>query len=101
MAIPLVLQLDFLTAKRIKDRAGNKCENPICQSRQQLCWSHIISRSVKHMRWDEENALCLCWGCEWYYTNHPAEFKVFIDSLRGEGFYEMLERRSHEIPASC
>jgi len=41
--------------------------------------AHIITRARSIIRYDENNALCLCAGHHAYYTNNPYEwFEIFI-----------------------
>lgn len=49
------------------------------------------------MKFDLDNALCLCSNCHFYFTNHPAEFKIFVDEILGEGKYLELKRRSNNV----
>ena len=84
-----------LTAKADK-LAGDACRSRgYCESREwiaehaikkhrcsgRLEWAHIKSRGVKSLRWDEKNCVCLCNICHRYFTQHPDEFKRFIDNL--------------------
>jgi hypothetical protein len=43
---------------------GVECNGP-------LQWAHIIGRANHRLRWNTQNALCLCAGHHVWYTNHP------------------------------
>lgn len=59
--------------------------------------AHIISRTNKRLRYDENNALCLCSGHHRYYTTHAAEwFWHFIpENFIKEFWY--VKRNQNEI----
>ena len=40
--------------------------------------AHIIGRTNKRLRWDIRNALCLCSGHHWWYTNNPEAWREII-----------------------
>jgi len=50
-----------------------------CQSQKNLQCAHIWTRGYKQIRWNPENALCLCQGCHLYFTHHPIEWQDFIE----------------------
>lgn len=57
---------------------------------------HILGTgSHPNIEADENNLVCGCAKCHTYMTNHPAEWKEFVDFLRGEGFYAALKLRSN------
>jgi hypothetical protein len=62
-------------------RAGGCHEanvNPAHECVGGLQCAHIISRSYRSTRWDEENAMGLCAGRHVYYTHRPCEFEDFV-----------------------
>lgn len=56
--------------------------------------AHIVSRSYRSIRWDEDNAMPLCAGAHRYFTARPVEWKRFVDELYGAGTYAGLEARA-------
>ena len=58
-------------------REAGKCFK--CQSTYHLQCAHIISRTYKAIRYNPDNALCLCQKCHFYYTYHYIEWEDFID----------------------
>lgn len=93
--LPRKAYLDQLARCVVK--AVGYCQNPSCNERiseyNYLCWSHIIPRNCLHLRWLPENALCLCFTCERYFTDHPEEQRAFFISIIGEDKYWALKRR--------
>lgn len=79
-------------------RARGHCENPDCKhpGMYALQWAHILSRSYLNTRWMPENAFCLCAGCHMYFTNHPAEWEVFVETMIGRDHYIELRRKALE-----
>ena len=60
--------------------------------------SHIVGRTNKAVRWDEDNALGLCGGCHMYVEHNPIEHVEFAKDKLGEQAYEYLKIRAG-IPA--
>lgn len=46
----------------------------------QLQTMHIVGRANRRLRWDDENVLSGCAGHHMYYTHHPTEFAMFIET---------------------
>jgi len=67
---------DSLFSKMIRERDGH-CVN--CGSTHFLQCAHIITRSYKSIRTDEDNAVALCRSCHTYYTHRPLEWMDFIE----------------------
>jgi hypothetical protein len=63
---------DILFARVIKARAGHRCE--ACGETSALECAHVVPRWHKGVRWDEENAFCLCHRCHVYFTGLPLEW---------------------------
>ena len=70
-------------------RSRGYCESDRATHAGNLQCAHIITRSYKTTRTDERNALCLCQGCHMYYTNHPLEWRIFIEE-RTPGLWDEL-----------
>ena len=45
---------------------------------QVLQCAHIIGRANKRLRWDEQNALCICSGHHVWYTHEPEAWRIII-----------------------
>lgn len=92
-----IKKLDTLWAKRVKERAGYKCE--YCQEEGRKiagptgAWleaAHIVGRTYRTTRWLLENGMCLCSGCHRSYDEHrPDELKI-RRIVVGEEKYEKL-----------
>lgn len=80
-----------LYAKRICKFRG-RCLR--CKRNFPLEWAHIISRGYHMIRWDLQNCMCLCHFCHYYFTNHPAEFDLFVRAKIGDELYWELRRRA-------
>lgn len=40
--------------------------------------AHIETRGSLRLRFEQQNALCLCSGHHWYYTNNPRAFNELV-----------------------
>lgn len=83
----LIKKLDDLIGKKVRARGQCARDGKITN----LQWAHIVSRSYHKVRWLEDNALCLCRGCHFYFTNHPVEFARFVVEKIGLIRYEELK----------
>jgi hypothetical protein len=72
----------------IKERAGWKCQlagkdNVRCSQgnpKDIMQWAHIVSRGVsKPLKYDLDNALCLCSGHHKYYTHRPDLWRKIVE----------------------
>lgn len=61
----------------------------------QLQCSHFWGRRKRSVRFDEENATGLCYGCHMYLTSHPAEHYEFFKERLGQERYDLLEYRAN------
>ena len=59
----------------------------------ELQCSHFVSRNVKSVRWDEDNAAGLCGGCHMYLEHNPHEHQAWFLSHLGEERYDLLQGR--------
>ena len=89
--------LDVLFSKFIRLRAMEAvhgCERCFTKknSYKQLQCSHFFGRSRKSVRWDEDNAAGLCFGCHQYFTSHPIEHVEWFVGKLGDKF-DMLNGR--------
>lgn len=88
-----VKKLDKIVGDLIRGRG--KCEK--CGRRDKLQWCHIVGRSAKRIKWDLDNAVCLCQLCHFRFTNHFHEFYAFIGEKHGEDHYSNLMRRANDF----
>lgn len=61
-----------------------------------LQWCHIITRSNYRLRHEFYNSLCMCSGHHVYYTNHPWEWREFIEHNFPKHF-EFVQAHRNEI----
>lgn len=60
--------------------------------------SHIHSRSKLSVRWDLNNAFCLCSGCHiFWWHKHPIEAAEFTKKVLGEYEYAQLNVRAQMV----
>lgn len=63
-------KLDVLFSKKVREKGF--CER--CSKTENLQCAHIYSRKHKWLRWESENALCLCAGCHMFWWHlEPAQ----------------------------
>lgn len=67
--------------------SGGECAGPL-----QTC--HIVSRTYRSVRWDEDNAFCMCAGAHRLMTNRPLEWERFVTAVMTAGNYEALKIRA-------
>ena len=60
----------------------------------QLQTSHFFGRAKKSVRWDEDNAVALCFGCHQYFTANPYEHTSWFQNHLGIERFEMLAGRA-------
>lgn len=75
---------------RLRDKVCQRCGGKV-----QHC-AHFHGRSSKSVRWDEDNACGLCYGCHQYLDSHPVEKVEFFKSRLGEK-YDLLNARLRQI----
>jgi 5-methylcytosine-specific restriction endonuclease McrA len=81
------------TAFSLLIRKKGKCER--CGKRENLQCSHVYGRANLAVRWDLENATCLCAGCHNYWWHlHPAEALDWLRTVRTPEQLEALRIRS-------
>ena len=80
----------------IRERANNACEN--CgQTQKKLECSHFHSRRHRGLRFDPNNACCLCFECHQFMGGDPPEHVRFFTGLVGEGMIEILRDKKNSI----
>lgn len=93
-------KLDTLVSEYVRKRAVasvggcERCLKP--HSWKELQCSHFYSRSMKTVRYDEENLCGLCWGCHQFLGSHPVEHIRFFQKRLGLITLDLLEYRAHK-----
>jgi len=87
-------RLDKVFSEIVREKGF--CER--CNKKENLQCSHIFSRSQLSVRWDLDNAFCLCAGCHlyWWHKN-PIEAAEFTKQRLGEDKYKQLILKSSQI----
>ena len=94
--------LDTLFSLYIRIRAMKRvggCERCLKKktSYKQLQCSHFFGRAKKSLRWDEDNAAGLCFGCHQYLGSHPLEHTKWFEEYLGEAKFTLLQARERII----
>jgi hypothetical protein len=55
---------------------------------------HIFRRSIRALRWDIRNGVCLCWRCHGKAGDHPAAFMRWLEIRMDEIVLYMLRKRA-------
>ena len=63
-----------------------------CGGKAQHC-AHFHGRARRSVRWDEDNACGLCFGCHQYLDSHAMEKVEFFKQLLGEERFDLLNSR--------
>lgn len=89
----LIKKCDKLFSQYI--RSIGRCE--MCGKRTTLACAHIFSRKNMSVRWDPDNALCLCYRCHIHVAHkEPIRFTEFVKKKLGKK-YDPLRMRA-DIP---
>lgn len=80
--------LDEMFARIV--RAPGKCWH--CGGFTAIQCAHLLSRSYRSVRWDEENAVPLCRSCHVRYTHRPVEWHLVLERRFGR---EQMDRLRH------
>ena len=67
--------------------SGVACSGP-------LQCAHVVSRAYRAVRWDRENAFCICAAHHVFYTHRPLEWEAFVLDCIGPDTYADLKRRA-------
>lgn len=78
-------KLDVLFSKIV--RSVGRCER--CGKTEHLQCAHIFSRRHLSLRYDFENAICLCAGCHLYWWHlEPAEAIRWVSKIKNMDYLE-------------
>ena len=79
-------------------RSRGVCQRCGTKDYTKLQTSHIFSRRYLRVRFDKDNALCLCASCHFFVTlNHPEHIR-FATMILGYYRYKQLCLRRYESP---
>jgi hypothetical protein len=87
----LVKKLDTVFSEYIRARDKGRCVT--CGSLERPTCGHIFSRSAYSTRWDEENAFCQCWGCNYKHEFDPYPLTEYAREYHGQDKYDEVHRR--------
>ena len=77
-------------------RQRGRCER--CFKAEGLQCSHIHSRTKMSVRWELQNAFCLCSGChKFFWHQHPIDAAEWARKKMGEVSYDLLIVRAQQI----
>ena len=82
----LIKKLDIAFAKYIK-RIG-VCQR--CGKSSPLNCAHVYSRARMSVRFDADNAFCMCVGCHFWAHKNPLEYAQWVQSMLSEQAYAAL-----------
>jgi hypothetical protein len=63
----------------------------------QLQTAHIITRGCLKLRYDPNNAFCLCAKCHMFAHDNPLIFSEFVKRTKGKATYDRLKRDSQKF----
>jgi len=89
----LVRKCDDLFSKIVKARDGYCCQHCGSDTKQMQC-AHFYSRSIKSVRWEPLNAVCLCAGCHLNFAHkEPHEFSQWFADRLGKFQFDALRAK--------
>ncbi len=83
-----IKKLDKEFSAKVRERG--KCARCGKSSGVQLQCAHIFSRRHRAIRWDENNAICLCAGCHFWAHQNPILFSVLVKDCIGQEKFDKL-----------
>src|SRR4030042_1340747 len=87
-------KLDKLFSRYIKAR-DKVCQR--CDGKTGLQCSHYHSRRKRSVRWDEDNACLLCFGCHIYFHGEPLKATEFWKKRLGKKIFEIVNIRAENV----
>lgn len=90
--------LDKLFSEYVRKRCGGCCER--CGKHygwKGLQTSHYHGRAKRSTRYDEDNAMGLCFGCHQYFGSNPLEHTEFMIKRLGQEKFDELSHRARQI----
>jgi len=104
----MMVRCDEVFSRLVRDMAG-RCEarhqhdlgnidwHPDCAFR--LECSHLVSRNVKTLRVDFDNAMSLCGGAHRHIHAYPGKHIVLAQLVKGDDIWDRLHERDRELLA--
>jgi len=89
-------KLDVLFSEFIRLRAKNYCERCGKYS-ERLQTAHFHGRAKKSVRWDEDNACGLCFGCHSFLDSQAMEKIEFFKQRLGQERFDLLNARMRQV----
>lgn len=97
----LTNKLDRIVSEIV--RAGGQCE--CCKKKldpSRLNAHHVFTRTMRSVRWDLDNLICLCPSCHMFSSTlsahgHPLPFSEWIREYKGEDWYRKLYIKAYSI----
>lgn len=91
------LECDKLWSQIVKARAEYSCEK--CKRKGYLNAHHVITRSVKVLRWEVDNGVCLCPGCHTLSSDFSAHKTPieFVDWFGRDRYDALVERKRNHL----
>lgn len=86
-----ISKLDKAFSEYIRKR-DKVCQ--VCGRSGRLETSHFHGRRKRSVRWDEDNAVALCFSCHRHFTENPLEHCEWFKERLGEQEFEALRVRS-------
>lgn len=92
----LIKKLDALFSLRVRERDG-VCL--VCGKTENLQCAHLISRTYKHLRWDERNAITLCYKHHIHWAHkEPLEFAAWVEEKLPETYNYIILEKYKDLP---
>lgn len=96
---------DIAFSRCIRERADWTCEKcnyvsaegQATKKDKRMQCSHFIGRKHKVVRYDKDNAFCLCSTCHAVLEESPGEHTRFVESKLGEGLVDILIEKKHQV----
>lgn len=86
---------DFI---RWRDRwTCRHCHRPYAPPTSELHCAHIHSRGNRSIRWDEDNAIALCFRCHQHFTGYPIDFHEWLQKEVGQAHLDRLAMKRHTV----
>ena len=93
----LKAKLDIIFSLRVRERDGFKCQKCGKVQKHNHC-AHICSRNNLSVRYELDNAVCLCYYCHLMRAHRePVEFVLWVKNKIGEILFEKLRNQSQII----
>lgn len=89
---------DALFSKHIRSFGGCQAmtyEDVRCDGVLQC--AHLTTRGNMRLRFDENNAICMCAGHHRFFTNHPLEWSLFLQTWHKNKYDYVMVHKNEKI----